>query len=445
MILRFLVFWFFALTIFSLQSVELTIDQPGIYKLGVSLQVAAVANDSFVVISASDVVFDLGGFIIQQTNSATGVNGIVVNSGFTNIVIRNGNISDMTNFGISIDNNCSLITMSNLIIERCGQRGITADGSINPVLNLTISDCQFYRCCQNAVIGANDAVVSLTGCRHLTFTNCAIANTNNPNTVTLRLILLANCSTCELSSLALYANTISAGSLTGLQIGSVQASRFSDIQIEGNSVTTGSFIGIDGTIMSASRLSTCLVLQNSATTTMAGFSLASTSSNLYEDCAAISNSSSGGTCNGFQLTGALGSSFAETFIQCHAIANSALNDTRGFSINGSGAGTLLRCISTNNSSILGTCYGIDYPTNSGIEWAVVDSLISTNVGTTASFGIRVTGAGVNTSLFSKDVALRNGIAPLNQFSGVAGTSFANPAANNLNSVAVPWTNIGVVS
>ena len=100
----------------------IVIDQPGFISLGDDINESGF--DLFQ-ITASNVILDLSEHIISNGNS-----GVVIDSDLSNIIIRNGTITNQANHGISIGQNCSTIRIENLTVSSCGKNGVKVESGV---------------------------------------------------------------------------------------------------------------------------------------------------------------------------------------------------------------------------------------------------------------------------------------------------------------------------
>lgn len=105
----------------------LTITEPGWYELQHNVSFEPLAKNSHAIVVASDdVIVDLCGKVLEQSNSTTSIIGIKVLSGHTNITIlgSNGSIRNFSQLGISIDGDSKNIHIgddhSALHVNGCG-------------------------------------------------------------------------------------------------------------------------------------------------------------------------------------------------------------------------------------------------------------------------------------------------------------------------------------
>jgi len=145
----------------------LTITQPGNYILceDIVLNPASTA----ITINANNVVLDL------NTKSISNVGGgIIVSSGYHDIVIKNGSISDFTQFGISVGPSCYHITIENVNMSKanCVSAIAFSGGSA-----AGIHDCKIKNC-RVSEINSSSATVELTYCYDFDIINCHFNNNN---------------------------------------------------------------------------------------------------------------------------------------------------------------------------------------------------------------------------------------------------------------------------
>ncbi|MBX9695225.1 MAG: right-handed parallel beta-helix repeat-containing protein, partial [Cyanobacteria bacterium] len=214
----------------SLFCVELTIDQPGIYELGQSLTSLPVAADQIIVIASSDVVFDLGEFVVSQGNVVAAVDGILINPNLSDIVIRNGMIRGVTQTAISISSGASRILIENMKVDQCA-RGILATS----VTDLTIQGCQFTRCSNASLISLLDFI----GSSRILLSDILISDANYPSS---RMLFANSISACTIQRMKIYSSATFVGE--GIRIQTTENMLFSDVVI--SSCTNTSYFQIGG-------------------------------------------------------------------------------------------------------------------------------------------------------------------------------------------------------
>lgn len=132
-------------------SISIVMDQPGLSGFGSSQEAnPADVNDSVVSIKTNDLVLDLGEHQLFQTagNTISGLDGIYINPGLSNITIRNGVIGPVTGRGIYIGDGCSQIRLENITLQNCNTTGILFDGSFTGtgISIVKINECTILSC-----------------------------------------------------------------------------------------------------------------------------------------------------------------------------------------------------------------------------------------------------------------------------------------------------------
>jgi len=112
-------------------SISDVITKAATYNYRVAIPAKPVdVNDAIITIGSSHVVLDLEGGCLSQdsSNTVTGLTGIVVESNLTDIEIKNGNIADLTGYGIYVKDGSSNIRIKNMQISGCQKGGIFFEG-----------------------------------------------------------------------------------------------------------------------------------------------------------------------------------------------------------------------------------------------------------------------------------------------------------------------------
>lgn len=432
----------FLVTFSLVSAVEVTISQPGIYVLGESIASLPVASDSIVNITVSDVVFDLGGYVIVQNNATAGVDGIVVNSGLSDIAIQNGVIRNVTSEGILINQACSRISIKNISFQSCAGRGIAFIGAagVNQIRDCEITGCRFLACCNAA---SADSVMFLLSTIFTQVSDCVIANT--VGVATLSLLSVVNCIGCD----------------------------FSNITIQNNSTISMDIVSI--TSSSGNIFTNCIARSNVASGLLVCFDLTSSVNNIFNFCEVLFNRSTANQCTGFNI---IGSSNNNLFNQCRVGSCIGTTAFSGFTINATtqislidclvtdnsatGAGarcigyllnnanfcTFLRCLASYNSSTASLAIGLLLEIAGNRNNAIIDCFFSRNLGSSAANSRGVTIAVGANNLFTRNISFNNNTTAGNQFLGlVIGslTAPGAPATNNLAGVTAAWTNMAIGS
>jgi hypothetical protein len=120
-------------------------------------------------VATSNVSINLLGFTLQQTGGLLSVTGIQVDAGLTGISITNGSIVNFTASAISVASGCSQITVNNITVTGCGQRGIEFIGAVGSVIALsTITNSAVFGTCTVAIA---DNAITLSNCTDMQLNN----------------------------------------------------------------------------------------------------------------------------------------------------------------------------------------------------------------------------------------------------------------------------------
>lgn len=219
-----------------------TITNPGTYVLSENIYLTAGIDQAIIYINSNDVTFNLNGNTLSQSGSATGVDGIRINSSKTNITISNGVIRALSGSGIYVNASCNGVNLQDLFITQCQIAGANfVGGSGTEIINCTLTDCKISGCTGNST---NDAIgLKITYCDNLEVTNCTFNLHKNTNS--------------ERSSFGVYATNSQTASFTTCQAnGSV-----------GETSAAGFYLS---TNCNGWTLTSCYALKNSATNTSSG-------------------------------------------------------------------------------------------------------------------------------------------------------------------------------
>ncbi|MBI2774407.1 hypothetical protein HYX58_00145 [Candidatus Dependentiae bacterium] len=420
-----------------LNAIELTISQPGLYQLGSSIASNPTGADTIINIAASNVVLDLGGYIVAQANATASVDGIVVNSNLSNITIQNGTIRNVTNRGLVVNQSCSAISVNNLYLENCAIRGISFEGNVAPnqITDCQINDCRFSNCSSNA---SADFLLNLQNCLRITINNVLIFGTIAAANILYT--SLSNCTLCTLNKVIIQGN--SSPTFFGIQDSSGTGNIFNGCVVRVNNASSTNLNGFNITNCLQDRFINCQAVGNSSSLASGrGFVITTNQNLLFENCIALANR--GTSTIGF-LVNAVNQS---TFNDCMGMANTATGTASGFQLINSSFNTLLRYIGSNQASTGSSGQGLVFNTTVSNFCMIKDGLFKSNKGTTAatSLGVSiVTGAN---NLFTRCIGCNNNTgATAAQLSGVpAGsvTSLAAVQSSNINSATTPWINLSV--
>jgi hypothetical protein len=196
------------------QSVCSLIDAPGNYIYGGDIhENPTEPNDAAVCVTSSDVVVDIGEHLIVQENMTSGFVGVRVNPGLKNVIIRNGELRNLTGVAISIGEGCQDITIENIKIKNCNESGIVLAGTIaNPIKDGIITNCVVSSC-----TGANGNPaygIHLLQCDNIEMNDNIINNNDAGATNTGFGISLEFCTSCRIVNCDVIGNggnTLGAG------------------------------------------------------------------------------------------------------------------------------------------------------------------------------------------------------------------------------------------
>lgn len=460
----------------------IVIDQPGFISLGNDINEPGF---DFFQITVSNVILDLNEHVISNGDS-----GVIVDPDLSNIIIRNGTITNQANHGILIGQNCSTIRLENLTISSCGQNGVKAesgvvgtfitDSFLTDITQAAISikeDTENIRV-KNLTINycggpAVELIGSSTGNRvrdvlleEITTLSCSLSSTyshvfyiqygenitlnsigitNGGNELCdVRLIELENCERCNVKNVRASGN--SGGSLRGISLINTQSSIFQFCNVLNNEALTGKFKGFDLTSGSINNFfeNCCIFTSSSSNDSAYGFDICQLSKeNMFKECnvAALK----GVNVYGFDITG---SSVALEFnILEHCQVTRCLATTEnviGYHIGNADKGTLSCCVASYNNAPSGVAVGLLMRDGDGGNlWTTNECKFVRNIGDSDanSFGIKIeTGIG---NIFSRNFAFDNGNTAANQMYGVPAGSVTQLNPSNLNTADSPWANIVV--
>src|SRR3990172_2534113 len=119
------------------------INSPGTYKISNDIiYTPTTDNEIAVLINSSDVLLDIQGFHITQSNiTFTGLDAIVLSPNISAISIINGTIQNITGRGIVVNQGCSRVVIDQIFTSSCDRRGIEIAGATsNPISILDIKN-----------------------------------------------------------------------------------------------------------------------------------------------------------------------------------------------------------------------------------------------------------------------------------------------------------------
>jgi hypothetical protein len=430
-------------------STPFIITNSGVYIFGEDITFNPAASTPAIIITTSAVTLDLQCFSLEQGNALANVNGIQINSGLTDVTIKNGSVVNFTRAGITALASTRRINIQNITCLLCGVRGIELLGTVgNLIQDAEINHCTINGCCQG--ISGDFAFVAQQARR------CKLLNFNIKNcgsvAHTLSAIRLDTCSQVEVTTVTIFNNT--ATTLIGIQLLAPTRSSLLNCIVRANNASadlTG--IDISGAANTFNTFKEYKILNNTAGVNFIGVNLtANTSANTFENGNISWNN--GISASGFNLSGGGANNNRNIFKDNMVSANSATTgNCIGFVVNGSDNGIIMRSIISDNTSVSAQAIGISFPAPSGgNNWEFQENQIIRNTGVNAasSFGFSVL-VGVSNLFILANFGFENGgvgALPGNQLNGVsAGSSItpAAPATSNMNALIEGFRNAAIAA
>ena len=435
---------FSMLTLFEqLQGVGLTITKPGLYTLGDDLTIPPVAADSIILIASSDVTLDLGGRIISQSSITGGGNGISIQTGLTNITIKNGTIRNITSNGIAVASGCKRITIENIVFQDFSASPISLSSSC---IDTVISNCTFRT--QAFTSSASSIITIGSTCSNLFVDGCSFKNLNV--TVSLNVIDCSVASTQNLVFTNLEFTTISGVNTNLFNLANSNAIYISNIVIEAAN-STGAMNVINASTVSGLTVDDVTILKSSGGTTFSALNLSSVNGANVSNIVGASNtattnftfanmvnsnsinfsglretnSTAGGVFSGVVLSNSSKNTFKncvfngntgeDTFLgwdiissssynyltDCQLVQNTSVNTCRGFTVAGSASSfnTFDNCVATGLKSTAVNTVGFQaQSTTAGTQCHMRYCLAYNNSAPGVCIGLGVDVAGVNWSV-----------------------------------------------
>jgi hypothetical protein len=412
------------------------IDREGDFTLGGNY---VIPGTDVITIQANNVDLNLNGKIV-----AGGLNGIKVKSGFSNIRIRNGFIAQVTNSGISIEDNCNAVEISDIGIAQCGGRAIEIVGTGPSALvkNVAIYDVTCNACCLSPL---SSQVFLVQYGNNVVMRGSAILSSGN-TTNAIDVVRFENSSDCLLQSVLLKSN-FGAG-LTGCTLDASDACFFANVDFSTGLALSQTFTGFKLTnSSSANGFSVCRVVSCTA--------LAGDATGLEISEGSISNVFSevniggieGNSVYGFHISGVGTPSNTNNnlFGDCAVVSCKARSgDAIGFFVSRADDSAIGRSQFLGQRAPNGIAAGIRFASGTGGDnWSLIDNRIARNLGSSDanSYGMFMeTGT---SNIFVLNRAFDNGATAANQYSGVPAGSISLVNASSINTVSAPWTNIGI--
>jgi hypothetical protein len=290
-----------------------TVTSPGYYTLCGSVGFDAPVTPSCVIrIQTSNVTFDFNQNSIYQTDADAGLVAVCVDSGFDNIVIKNGKISGVTGSGITIADDSQDIIVSGMTVRGCGGDGISFSGTTGSRnRDVIIEDSQFTN------NGGNGGTFTFTE-------KIKISNSKFNDNVTIG-ASFSSSSGNEIAD-SIFNQNGGASNAAGLSLDATGSSIIRNCTFNGNFSTTGTARGL----------------------------LLTSTGNLVDNCVADGNSSSvsAGFAIGFDVDGT-----AHLLSNCSASGNSAVTGGGSIGVGFRLQSTAFRCLVKNGTSLTNSARG----------------------------------------------------------------------------------------
>jgi hypothetical protein len=406
-----------------------TISDPGYFTLGNS------TYGEIVRISSNNVTLDLGGNTIFSASQ-----GILIDSGLSRIKIFNGIIDSCTK-GITIGPNCSSISINNIDIANCLERGVEILGTLgNEASKVTLEKVRFDNC---ATSTSADYLIHANYVQNLILEKLLMVN-NGSSGVDIRMVNIQNSSRCIFKDIICQDNQ--ALNFEGFHFENTINSLVREVEVRINTASA-TFVGFrfTGTATFENTCKNCVVSENiCASGPLIGFDLLETvSKHMLDQCLVANNLTTGTTilsnCLGFNLDQVA----LCTLLKCRAISNSAMNDgtfniAAGFHIGTSGGvGTgvkdseLSECVAANNKG---------YNDERSFGFRVVSDITgNTNNTYVGNIGIR---NGVSTPYAQNQIVSTAGVG--SSPGGVPSSSIVTKTTVNINNSGLGISNIRVI-
>lgn len=417
--------------LYSTSLLGYTIDQSGLTVIGAEV----LESGDVITISVSDVTLDLDG------NRVTGGdNGIIIDSGLSNITIQNGFIESNT-VGISIESTCSFITLKNLEISECVNRAIEFDGSSgNEITQVVLENIKIDQCSTGAMA---DHVISCVFTQEITMNNVTITRCGSA-LIDLRVINMVDCDKGVFNNILINCNT---------------GDTFQGFHIE------------DTTNMLFDK---CTIKMNTASASLVGFEFtggADTNGNICQNCLVTANSTVSGPFIGFEFLPFVTRNTIRTSLVNYNLTTGAVSTAHcyGFNLDQPTFCSLVECTSEYNRATgdgsTNNCAGFNIGTSVGGTTGTKDSQFLqnrafSNIGfnNARSFGMRVmspSSAGNSDNVFLFNIAGLNGTTTGNQITstsgpgsspgGVPSGSITDKTIANLNFFLIFFGNLRIIS
>jgi hypothetical protein len=249
-----------------------TISSSGTYILTKSTSFVG-GSGQIININSDDVILDLAGQSITNDTTAN-INGIEIQSGKSNITIKDGVIRGITGAGIVVGAGCKNVKIKNVTVDNCDKGGIDFQGTAGN----SVSDCELINTgainCDGSALSAGTATFGLK---------------------------LNQCETVRIADSFFNKNVVNSDNETyyrasyGVYMGTTTGCHFDNSEAIGNKgVTAAGFYVCSNSL--ACGFSECLAAANTGTETLPdtqghgmGFGVENSAGILFENCTALAN------------------------------------------------------------------------------------------------------------------------------------------------------------
>ena len=177
------------------------ISTPGLYAFGSDVTYTSnVSNQPIIDITCDHVTLDLSGHLVNQdpTSSATGLIGILIRPGLSDIIVKNGTVGPLDGTGIVVQEDCTEITLEDLTVSDCTEGGISLIGtSEKPISDVTVKSNAVMSCGSNK--STNAIGLSATYVNALTIEASSFNRQNNGAQASIGLFL-SQCQSAGITS-----------------------------------------------------------------------------------------------------------------------------------------------------------------------------------------------------------------------------------------------------
>lgn len=401
-------------------------------------------------ITTSNVIVDLRGYSIMSDTVATGAGMIAIEvaSDLSNIIIMNGTLCALNGTGIKINTGCSDIQIKNMKIDNCTLVGMAidtcddihidetiitrcngshADAADEGAAGLRLRWCNRVRVTdshfdgnQVGAINRDAAGVYVRGCTHCEFVRCSAIQNKAGSTATnagygFRLRFQSNNAIFE--DCIAGCNQSQDGAVYGFDIDDSNGLIMKNCNAHGN-MAAGTDAGdsaygfrLSGTDGGGAQLENCVANKTNGASNVYGFEINNSDYNYIVNCQArnqTTSSSEAVNVYGFYSTAGQGNAFVE----CNSFGNKgsthASSNAAGYCLSGAEKySNILRCKAKANNGNTGAGYGIWL--DSATYCTIRGNEIFVNVGTASGHGIK-DDASSSVSCYFENFAYGNGSA-----------------------------------